>query len=168
MPSLDSLVDIANHHLDAEASLRLFFSHSNPTFPQRFVSYRPADVTEELAARINETELRSALATLARVEAALRQDYLRRCKDKLADDVSIAFRRIHRARGRRARLDEDILATWYENLKPTERAVISKLRGMLKFRHWMAHGRYWNFGAEYSFQDVYLVADLTIATLGLR
>lgn len=168
MASLVSLVDITNYHRDAEASLRLYFSHINPTFPQRFATDSPSEIANKLSGRINETDMRSALVTLARVEAALRQDYLRRCKDKLADDVSIAFRKIHKARGSRARLDEDILDTWYNSLEPQERGVISTLRGMLKFRHWMAHGRYWNVGTMHSFQDVYLIADLTISLLLLR
>ncbi|MDH6268390.1 hypothetical protein M2360_003795 [Rhizobium sp. SG_E_25_P2] len=168
MPSLFSLTEIANHHVDVEASLRLYFSNANPTFPQRFFSYTLTEITDELSDRINETEMQSALTILARVEAALRRDYLRRCKDKLADDVSIAFRKIHKARGNHARLDDDILKTWYDNLGNSERVVVSRLRGMLKFRHWMAHGRYWNHRPVHSFQDVYLVADLTISTLKLR
>lgn len=168
MPSLVSLTDIADHHVDAEASLRLYFSNANPGFTQRFFSYFPTDISGELSGRIKEADMRSALITLARVEAALRKDYAYRGRGKLADDISIAFRQIYKKKGRHARLDEDILAVWYNNVAPTERALISKLRGMLKFRHWMAHGRYWNVGTEHSFQDVYLVADLTLSTLQLR
>jgi hypothetical protein len=81
----------------------------------------------------------------------------------------MAFQKNHRAaRGRRPRPDEDILNLWAINLDPAEREVISTLRRMFKFRHWMAHGRYWNVGTVHSFQDVYPVADLTISILKLH
>lgn len=168
MPSLSLLSDIADHHIDAEAAIRLYFSNANPLFAQRFTGYLPSEISDELSARVDEMDMRSALVTLARVEAALRTDYMVRCKAKSSDSVSIAFRKINKRSGSRARLDDDILRTWYENVKPQERQLISRLRGMLKFRHWLAHGRHWHVGTTHSFQDVYLVAELTLSNLPLQ
>lgn len=168
MPSLVSLADIADHHTDSEQALRLYFSAINPTFTQHFVGYMPSEIAGELSRRIDETDMRSALVTLARVEAALRTDYLRRCKAKLSDNISIEFRRMNKAKGNRVRLDEDILKVWQDHSTPELRAVLSRLRGMLKFRHWLAHGRYWQVGNTHSFQDVYIIAELTISNLSLQ
>jgi len=105
--------------------------------------------------------MRAALVTLARTEAALRQDYLRRAKGKFSDDISIEFRKIFKKHGARAALENHILDVWSKKVTSQEKRVIGTLKGMFKFRHWLAHGRYWNQSAKHSFQDVYEVAALT-------
>jgi hypothetical protein len=161
MPSQISLVDIAEHQKDAEASLRLFFSSVNPSYNARFVSYLPSEVTEELAGRISETDMRSALVVMARVEAAFRDDYKLRRNAKMSDAISIVFRKIAKKCGdKEPRLSEDIWETWRQQSdNPQQRMLISKLRSVFKFRHWLAHGRHWQVGTTYDFQDIYLLAD---------
>ncbi len=167
MPELPPLADLADYHADAEAALRLLYSAINPDYGRRFTNYLNDEINEEFAEQLAETGLRSSLITLAQVEAAFRVDYRLRCKLKKADEISIKFRKIYKARKERARLDEDIIATWYQHVIPQERAVISQLRGMLKFRHWLAHGRYWIFGHKFVFEDVYLIADAVTSGLPL-
>jgi hypothetical protein len=167
MSKLILLIDIADYHNDIAASLGLYFSLSNPEYTVRFATYLPSEVESELAERMSETDKRSALVTLARIEAAFRKDYSERCRLKKSDNMSIAFRRIHKNRGKRARLDEDILDVWYQIADPPSRKVISSLRGMLKFRHWLAHGRYWDLGSEYNFDGIYLLAAVVLADLPL-
>ena len=167
MPELQSLVDIADYHADAGHGLRLCFSRINPAYEERFTTYFPSEVDAELAERMSETDMRSALVLVARIEAALRRDYIERCRLKMADDVSIAFRKIHKKRGQRVRLDEDILDVWYQNVDPPGRKVVSTLRGLLKYRHWLAHGRYWDAGEQYSFQDSYVLAEAILTDLPL-
>jgi hypothetical protein len=99
----------------------------------------------------------SALAVMARIEAAFQVDYKRRCDGNKSDPVSVAFRRISRSRGRKARLDEDIWETW-RSCHLTTSPIISQLRSVFKFRHWLAHGRYWQHGNKYDFQTLYGLA----------
>ena len=147
-----SLLDLADYHRDAESSLRLYFTPANPDFVGRFASDRPSDVAAKLADRIDETDMRSALAIMARIEAAFRIDYQQRCDRKRPDPVSIAFRVLSRDRGRNVRLDEDIWEAWRES-HPSTRPLIGQLRSAFKFRHWLAHGRYWQVGRKYDFQN---------------
>lgn len=167
MPDIGTLPDIAEYQTDAENSFRLLFSQINLGYFLRFSTYLPREVDAELAARIDETDLRSSLMTLALVEAAFRVDYLERCKLKKTDNVSIAFRKIFKVKKERARLDDDILKTWYDNIVPADRRAITELRKMFKFRHWLAHGRYWNYSSNYNFQDVYLIANAVMDELQL-
>ncbi|MFT0891026.1 hypothetical protein [Pseudochelatococcus sp. G4_1912] len=168
MPNLSTLKKIAEHHVDAEASLRLFFSQNNPSYSSRFPAYTPAEVNQELIGRLYEADVRSALVVLARAEAAFRTDYMERGRSKLSDNVSIDFRRIYKARKKRARFENDILNTWSKHLSYPEKEHLGKLRGMFKFRHWIAHGRYWNHKPAHSFQDIYLQVDLILAALPLK
>ena len=156
-----SLHDLANYHRDADAALRLYFTPINPDFVALFAGERQVEVDEKLADRILETDLRSALAVMAGVEAAFRLDYLWRRNAKKADAVSIAFRRQRRTN---VRLDEDILETWKVN-HPQMRRLISELRGA--FRHWLAHGRYWRVGQKYDFESLYVLAEEVLARFPL-
>ena len=158
-----SLLDLADYHRDTEASLRLYFTSINPDFVALFAGDRPSDVARKLADRITETDMRSALAVMARVEASFRLDYQWRRKAKKPDAVSIAFRRHRRTN---VRLDEDIWEIWSLN-HPTTRPLISQLRSAFNFRHWLAHGRYWRGGQKYDFQTVYFLAQAVLATFPL-
>ena len=155
---LVSLVDIASYQQDAEASLRLYFTAANPNFAALFAGYLQSEVAAQLAERLSETDMRSALVIMARVEAAFRIDYKQRCHKKKSDAVSVAFRKVFKRRREKARLDEDILETWCQST-PSTRPLISQLRGVFKFRHWIAHGRHWPVGNKYDFQTIYQLAD---------
>lgn len=159
-----SLVEIAKYHADTDAALRFYFSTTNPEFLVRFLAYSGAKVAEELAERIRETDMRSSLVVMARVEAAFRIDYENRCRKKEPDAVSIEFRKVFKRRGKYARLDEDIWETWRRNVDPSTGQLISQLRSMFKFRHWVAHGRSWKLGNKYDFQTVYPLANAILTS----
>jgi hypothetical protein len=150
-----SLVDLADYQRDAEQCLRLYFTKRNPDYVKLFAGELPSSVQAKLNSRILETDLRSALAIMASLEAQFRLDHRWRLKAKRPDAVSITFRR---SRRKNVRLDEDILETWRAN-HPGTRPLIGELRGAFKFRHWLAHGRYWPAGRKYDFQTLYLLAD---------
>jgi hypothetical protein len=107
---------------------------------------------------MEETDVRSTLALMALVEAAFRLDFQWRRDAKKSDSMSINFRR---CRKKNVRLDEDIWQAWCEN-HPTTRALIGQLRGAFNYRHWLAHGRYWQIGRKYDFQAVFLLAEAVL------
>lgn len=152
-----AILDIAEYHNDVLASLKLYFSQVTPSFAARFVGRHPHEV---LAFRVEETDLRSALAVLTSIEAAFRVDYECRCQKRMKDDLSRAFRAIHKLRKARVSLEEDIFEAWRAN-STGSRQLIGDLRGAFKFRHWLAHGRYWEpkLGRKYDFNFVYSLAD---------
>src|SRR6266581_118245 len=93
-----ALREIAEHHQDLEASLRVYFSTASPTFVVRFGGYSLVEVADELETRIDEADLTSSLAILASLEAAFRIDYLLRCYRKRKDALSRVFREIYKAK----------------------------------------------------------------------
>jgi hypothetical protein len=154
------LDQIAAHHQDLGSSLALYFSSGSPTYAIRFIGYAPSEVSEELGARLDETDLTSSLTVLGSVEAAFRIDYLQRCYRRGRDPISRAFRKIYQAKQARASLEDEIFAAWVDNSSGT-RLIISELRGAFKFRHWLAHGRYTTpkMGRRYDFNDVFALAE---------
>jgi hypothetical protein len=157
------LLEIAAHHQDLESSLALYFSAASPSFLVRFAGYAATEVTDGLGERLDEADLTSSLTVLAAVEAAFRIDYLQRCYRRGRDPVSRAFRKIYRAKQQHASLEDEIFEAWIDNSYGA-RSIIGELRGAFKFRHWLAHGRYWTpkLGRRYGFNDVFALADLVL------
>ena len=155
------LPEITTHHQDLVSSLKLYFSAGSPSYLLRFDEYTVTEVTDELRQRLDETDLTSSLAVLTSLEAAFRIDYLQRCYRRKKDQVSRAFRKIYKSKQGRASLEEEIFIAWAKN-SSVPSSIISELRGAFRFRHWLAHGRYWTpkFGRRYDFMDVFELAEL--------
>ncbi|MGH7744134.1 MAG: hypothetical protein ACREQ5_04850 [Candidatus Dormibacteria bacterium] len=157
------LPDIAVHHQDLGSSLTVYFHFDTPGYRVRFIGYTPSEIADELGERLDEVDLTSSLAVLASIEAVFRIDYLQRCYRKEKDQLSRAFRSIYKTRKQQALLDEDIFEAWMDN-SSVPRSIIGELRGAFRFRHWLAHGRYWTpkLGRRYDFTDVFALAELAV------
>ena len=99
------------------------------------------------------------MSILAALEAAFRMDFLLRCYKRRRDPLSRAFREVHLEKGQRVSL-MDIFSLWqlHSNVSPS---VIATLERVFKYRHWLAHGRYWTpkIGREYDYDDIYTLAE---------
>ena len=153
-----SLEEIQRYHEDAVSSLQYYFTEAPYSFA-RFFDSTPQALTEELKQRIEETNLRSILVTLAALEASFRIDYEIRCSKRLKDPLSRAFRSIYRHHKQHVSLDEDIFETW-KTKTPTSKKLIGDLRTAFKLRHWLAHGRYGQLrlGRAFDFDSIYDLA----------
>jgi hypothetical protein len=163
-PEIQSL---AGYYNDVESSLKLYFSPDAQSYPVRFVGYSHAEVRKELQERLTELELASALTVLSAIEAAFRVDYLQRCYRKQKDDVSRAFRELHKRKGSRVSLEDEILEIWKNRAAGTS-AVVAGLRAAFRFRHWLAHGRYWEPKCQkYDYFTVYSLAEMALSRFDL-
>lgn len=162
------LAEAALHHNDTEGALTLFFSAVSPSYPVRFAGYKPHEVRDELGDRMAELNCNTTMNLLAAVEAAFRIDYLQRCYQKKRDDVSRQFREIYKEKETRASLEDEIFEVWKNNTTGSTK-LIGDLRGAFRFRHWMAHGRYWmpKFGQKYDYLSVYPLASQALTSFPL-
>jgi len=160
----------SNQHLDFEAiadmfsfrekSLKLFFSDNNPEYLSSFVGYTPREILEELQYQISEVERDACLNLLAAIEALFRLDYAIRCEEKDKAKISRRFRELFSEYQYRLPLETGLFEEW-KNLTSVKSSVISYLKGAFKYRHWLAHGRYWTLKAgkpKYDFYDLYILA----------
>lgn len=131
------LAEFAEYHYDVVSSLRLYFSEASPSFGSRFFDRRPEEVAAELSNRLELTDLRSSFFVLTSLEHTFRADYEFRCKRKMKDAVSRAFRQVYKLRNVRVNLDEDIFQVWAEHLIGSRR-LIGELRSAFRFRNWVA------------------------------
>ena len=128
----------------SESSLKLYFSSNSKTYEERFMAYSTEELASELRERINELSHTSCLSLLSTLEATFRIDYLQRNYTKTKDPLSRSLRVLFNQKENRASLESDILEIWKEHVSGAEASqLIKDLKGALKYRHWLAHGRYW-------------------------
>lgn len=122
--------------------------------------YTIHEIATELNTRLDEADLTSSLTVLTSLEATFRIDYIQRCYLRPRDAVSRVFRLLHNAKGTNVSLEDAIFAVWAVKY-PSLKKMVGELRGAFKFRHWLAHGRYWTpkLGRRYDFADLYALAD---------
>ena len=163
-----ALDDIDDYFQNIESSTRLYFSTSNPNFTELFAGKKVAKIEDELKVVSEENERLVALNLLAAIEAAFRIDYLQRCYKRKKDILSLALRSIHDSKGTHASLEDDIFIAWKENTESGY--IISELRGAFKYRHWLAHGRYWEpkLGKKYDYFSVFTLAQTVFDSFPLE
>lgn len=152
-----SLHDVALHYLDVRTALFNFFASSSPDLQVRYMGMKLDDARE---ASLGELDLTSSLTVLSSVEAAVRIDYLSRIYARKKDSLSRVMREIYAQRGNAARLEDDLLHAWRDDAVGPK-AVTKELIGAFKYRHWLAHGRYWTpkLGRIYDYTTVYSIAE---------
>jgi hypothetical protein len=166
---LTSLEWAAQYHNDAVESFNHYLSMVSPKSLSQFDAYSGPRLDVGLADYIQETDLRSSLDLLTKIEAAFQMDYQFRCRKRLKDDLSRAFRELYKRDQRYVSLEKDILDAWSSHASGAHQ-LIGELRSAFKFRHWLAHGRYWTpkLGREYDFQLLYILALTVFENLPLR
>ena len=154
------LEKIGRYHADIESSLRRYFSWENAVVESRFVGYTRQDVEGELEATLAEVEHNSSMNILASLEATFRIDYLQRSYKRKRGALSTELREVYQRKGEYASLEDEILPAW-RRCTPNYSQVLSDLVGAFKYRHWLAHGRYWSpkLGRGFRFDELYLLAD---------
>jgi len=163
-----ALDDIDDYFQNIESSTRLYFSTSNPNATELFARKTEAEIEDELRVVSEENERLVVLNLLAAIEAAFRIDYLQRCYKRKKDILSLALRSIHDSKGTSASLEDDIFTAWKENTESGY--IISELRGAFKYRHWLAHGRYWEpkLGKKYDYFSVFTLAQTVFDSFPLE
>ena len=147
---------------DTEAAIHAYFALDNAKSAQRFFGFTPSEVRTEKEALLEEARRAASMDLFGALEAAIRIDFLQRCYRRERDTVSRAFRHLYREKGARASLEGDILAAWRHHSN-VPRSVIENLTNAFKYRHWLAHGRYWNPRfPRLDYDEVYALAEATL------
>lgn len=152
--------EIAGIYSVREQSLKLFYSIKNPHYYSFFVGYSEKEVKEELSKQISEVEKDACLNLLASIEALFRIDYANRCEQKDKTEISRKFRELFADYQHRIPLEDGIFEVWKNDLS-IKSSVLTFLKGAFKYRHWLAHDRYWNLKAgkqKYDFYELYQLA----------
>ncbi|MHA6909996.1 hypothetical protein ACQUJS_16440 [Ralstonia pseudosolanacearum] len=148
---------IAFHHENLQAALFEFFSGSSASLLSRF-SLESVDKARDNS--LDELDFSSSMSVMAALEAAIRVDYLSRVYERRKDALSRSMRDLYREKANKAKLDRDILPRWAADTTVSA-SLVQQVTSAFKYRHWLAHGRYWTpkFGKEYDYDTLYAIAD---------
>ena len=118
---------------------------------------------------IEELEKTVSMSILSNIEAGFRIDYVIRSKKRLKDPISRRFRELFKTKAEKVSLENEILTIWKEE-SPKFKGIISDFIGALKYRHWLAHGRYWTpkLGRKYDLATIYTISEKIYANLPLK
>ena len=173
-PCILSLEEISDYHTTMVKSFTLYYSDINPNSDQLFFGYSQREVDTLLTKSISELNHNTSLSLLAMLEAIFQTDSERRVKKRLKDVVSKSIRHKKRmlssgASNKRMSFEKDILRSWVAG-EPRHKKIITEVMGTLKYRHWLAHGRYWcaKLGKKYDYETLYEITSRAINTLDLR
>ena len=151
--------EVATLNTELGKAIDLYYSKSNPDYLRCFLSLTDEEIRAKRESRKEETESVMAMNLLAAIEASFRVDYALRGSRKVKDKFSREFRDLYRRKGWRVSLEDDILELWktHSNVRAS---LVGDIRSVFKYRHWLAHGRYWvpKFGRNYDFLFVYNIA----------
>lgn len=97
---------------------------------------------------------------ISATEAVLRSDFYTKIYNKDKSDIGRTFRRLEKDKGNKISLESDIIDNWKE-IVAIRKTDFSNFLGLLNYRHWLAHGRYWTpkLGQEYTPSITYNIAE---------
>src|SRR5207248_1640512 len=118
---------------------RTLLAGTLPSIGRAFAGQTPQEFRQQLIETRAEFDLQTALTLIASFEGLLRVDFHERVRRRWKDAVSRKMRELA-YQAARVRLDE-ILEVW--KIASAAPRHISEFRRLVRFRHWLAHGRYW-------------------------
>lgn len=158
------VTEVADWFRDTDAALVLFYSTDNPGFGTRFTLYSPVELARERTVRRQEADVLAALGVLSATEAALREDFIVRCIKRRSDPLSRYFEGLYKSKGLRVSLEDEILQGWKVH-STIQAHVVGQIKAAFKYRHWIAHGRYWEpkLGQNFDFFSTYQIASTVLS-----
>ncbi|HZY81738.1 MAG TPA: hypothetical protein VFE50_19580 [Cyclobacteriaceae bacterium] len=96
---------------------------------------------------------------IAAIEGLLRTHFIQKVHEREKSDLGREFRKIDKTKNQKISLEKDIIESW-KRFRTDQKKHFSDLLGLLKYRHWLAHGRYWQpkLGRQYDVHITYSIA----------
>jgi hypothetical protein len=160
-----TLSEVVDYKLSLEKAISYYYD--NAEHFEEFALGKPEEIKEEKKKRLQELELQVTLWLLTAMEAWMRLDFEVRVRGKYKDMLSRKFREFYREQEEQTKRKglkdvkirlEDILDIWRD---VSGEKVFSRIKELMNYRHWLAHGKYWHFKKRrFSFDEVYAVAEI--------
>lgn len=147
--------NVEYYYFHSSKSLDLYFNKNNTYF----TGYSSSELKDELKENIEILDRMCSLEMLAMLEARFRMDYIYRCVHKKKDKLSLVLRTIYQEKQKKASLPDEILFSW-KAVYPEHKKEIDRFKNALNYRHWLAHGRYWEprLAQEYDYLSISLLS----------
>lgn len=138
----------------------LFADHQ--ALPEHYNFFVGMDLTDVMQYLSTETGIMASLNILAVIESKFREDYIKRSGMKKSIPLNRYFFELYKEKGDKVNLERDILEGWKNNYySPSSiNKIISEIKTAFKYRHWLAHGRYWSPNQAWEKYDFFYFATL--------
>jgi len=139
-------IDYVVHKKTAlERAVILRYSTKNPDYHSDFVGFSEQEIEQEKNNLIKENDTTHCLLLLTSIEAMIRLDADQKYCEKKKDPLSKEIKEIYdRTKGERIKLDDDLINARINNDDTKIKKNYNYLKNCFKYRHWLAHGRYWD------------------------
>lgn len=156
------LPEVYLYKKDAEEGLSLLFSQAEHF--ERFALMSAKEIQQLFIKRTAELELQATFSLMTSLEAFLQLDFHDRIEKRYKDPLSRYFRDSYK-QPKRISFESDIINGW-EAVYPETRRFFQKIKVVLRYRHWLAHGRYWLIDKpKISFEELYELAEIIQNTM---
>ena len=146
---------------ERQEALQHFFDCENVL---KYIGYSQKDVDYYLSDHLREAEYDACLTLLGAIEAALRLDLDYRHRHRLKDQKSKEVRQMLKGISRGDfvyRIPITKIIDLLNSDQSVPNRIVNSLKNTFKYRHWLAHGRYWQLQIgihKPSFLDIYQLA----------
>ncbi|MDR1621043.1 MAG: hypothetical protein LBS00_01570 [Synergistaceae bacterium] len=162
----DSLEDIGLYNEDTKASLMHYFNGilEGEVVPESKKHLTESEVKELLNRCLDEIDARSCLILLTFIESQFRLHYQGRSKTqrKIRAELKKKHGSANREKITHPSLEDDLFGAW-KKILPGEAFFFGNLKTFFKYRHWMAHGRYFILASNKPDHDgLFLIAQKVV------
>ena len=145
--SMDWFENQKNHiekfRLDIITSIKV---GSTERVPLKYFYNSLEEINQDIDKQLIELKLISSFQLISAVEGRLKLHFLDRVKSKSSTNLSKDFRRIfeeHEEELKKLDIEGDIVDIWKKHFPSVSLTdYIGKFRSLMKFRNWIAHGRF--------------------------
>lgn len=128
-----------------DRSINLMYSIKNTDYHADFVGLSKDEIEKEKESLLKENDTTHCLLLLTAIEALIRLDSDEKYCNKKKDPLSKKIKEIYdRTKGERIKLDDDLINARMSEDDVSLRRFYIDLKTCFKYRHWLAHGRYWD------------------------
>lgn len=133
---------------------------SSSSFNAKFIGMTTDELNAYFENSVEELEHLVCFDLISATEAVLRSDFYAKVYNKDKSDIGRLFRDLEKDKGGKISLESDIIDNWKEILA-TRKTDFSDFLGLINYRHWLAHGRYWTpkLGKQYTPSITYNIAE---------
>jgi hypothetical protein len=162
-----SIEFVWNWYLDQSEALldfrkKIFEAITNSTadFNPKFIDFTVNELNEHYKNSKSELEHLVCFDLISATEATLRSDFLNRVYGKDKSNIGRIFRHLEKIKSNKISLEQDIIEHW-KTEAGDRKPHLSGFISLLKYRHWLAHGRYWTpkFGQQFTPIITYDIAE---------
>lgn len=136
---------VCHKKTSVDHSINLFYSIKNPDYYADFIGMSKDEIEETKEGMLKENDITHSLIILTTIEALIRLDADKKYCSKKKNEFSRLIKDIYdKTKGERIKLEDDLINARMNVDDTNLRRSYNELKKCFKYRHWLAHGRYWD------------------------